>query len=142
MGSLFLATWPHMQPLNQSFVLYRNLLLSPTFVLSLSFSLLATAHHRHTDRLKASFKTERDRTVAREFVFRQYQQFCIDQNIESTTQSAFGRILKDVFPGVRPRLRPPAGSLVSADKKSPRPFFATANGPLSDSCTTYDFHSS
>lgn len=53
--------------------------------------------------LKASFKTERDRTVAREFVFRQYQQFCIDQNIESTTQSAFGRILKDVFPGLKQR---------------------------------------
>ncbi len=38
--------------------------------------------------------------MAREFVYRQYQQFCIDQNIESTTQSAFGRILKDVYPEV------------------------------------------
>jgi hypothetical protein len=111
MGSLFLATWPHMQPLNLllfAFIAGINLssciviffYLLPSFFLS--FSLVATAHHRHTDRLKASFKTERDRTVAREFVFRQYQQFCIDQNIESTTQSAFGRILKDVFPGVRP----------------------------------------
>jgi hypothetical protein len=137
MGSLFLATWPAhatiesssfcLRRVNQSFVLYRNLLLSPAFVLSLS--LVATAHYRHTDRLKASFKTERDRTVAREFVFRQYQQFCIDQNIESTTQSAFGRILKDVFPGVRPQLWPPAGSLVSADKKSPRPFFCNSQWP-------------
>jgi hypothetical protein len=92
---------------NQSFVLLR-LLLSPTQpsffrVLFLAFT---TAHHRHIGRIKANFKTEQNRTVAREFVYRQYQQFCIDQNIESTTQSAFGRILKDVFPGVRPTLSP------------------------------------
>jgi hypothetical protein len=43
--------------------------------------------------------------VARAFVFHRYQQFCIDMRIESTSQSAFGRILKDVFPNVRPAHR-------------------------------------
>ena len=70
-----------------------------TFVLSLSFGHCSPPPHRR-GRIKANFKTEQNRTVAREFVYRQYQQFCIDQNIESTTQSAFGRILKDVYPEV------------------------------------------
>jgi hypothetical protein len=76
------------------------LILREAFLLTRSWCLTNTIDVE-PHRLKQTFKLTKGSTVARAFVFHRYQQFCIDMRIESTSQSAFGRILKDVFPNVR-----------------------------------------
>ena len=42
------------------------------------------------------------RSVAREELYHRYKAMCETERIESTTPSGFGRILRQVFPQVRP----------------------------------------